>query len=105
MLQALRLLAFTLAGTAVLVGLPADEVVFRTDVSLIRVDAQVVDSNNRAITQLNAEDFVLRLDGRVPPIRNFASEGMPVDVLFLLWMSAPACGRMYSASSMHPARH
>src|SRR5262245_26460445 len=88
MLQALRLLAFTLAGTAVLVGLPADEVVFRTDVSLIRVDAQVVASNNRAITQLNAEDFVLRLDGRVLPIRNFASENMAVDVLFLLDVSA-----------------
>src|SRR5215471_8288190 len=89
MLQAARLFAFTLAGGALLVALPGDdEVVFRSDVSLVRVDAQVVDSNNRAITQLNAEDFVLRLDGRVLPIRNFASEGMPVDVLFLLDVSA-----------------
>jgi Mg-chelatase subunit ChlD len=89
MLQAARFLAFTLAGGALLVALPADdEVVFRSDVSLVRVDAQVVDSNNRAITHLNAEDFVLRLDGRVLPIRNFVSEGMPVDVLFLLDVSA-----------------
>jgi VWFA-related protein len=52
------------------------------------VDAQVVDSSNRAITHLNVEDFVLHEDGRVVPIRNFASEEMPVDVLFLLDVSA-----------------
>jgi VWFA-related protein len=66
---------------------PADDVVFRSDVSLVRVDAQVVDSGNRAITHLNVEDFVLREDGKVVPIRNFASENMPVDVLFLLDVS------------------
>ena len=56
--------------------------------SLVRVDAQVVDSGNRAITHLHAGDFILREDGRVVPIRNFASEDMPVDVLFLLDVSA-----------------
>ena len=65
-----------------------DDLVFRSDVSLVRVDAQVVDSSNRAITHLHAGDFVLREDGKVVPIRNFASENMPVDVLFLLDVSA-----------------
>jgi VWFA-related protein len=65
-----------------------DDVVFRSDVSLVRVDTQVVDSSNRAIIHLHATDFVLREDGRVVPIRNFASENMPVDVLFLLDVSA-----------------
>src|ERR1700733_1916938 len=64
-----------------------DDVVFHSDVSLVRVDAQVVDSSNRAIIHLHAGDFVLREDGRVVPIRNFASENMPVDVLFLLDVS------------------
>jgi VWFA-related protein len=64
-----------------------DDVVFHSDVSLVRVDAQVVDSSNRAIIHLKATDFVLREDGRVVPIRNFASENMPVDVLFLLDVS------------------
>ncbi len=64
-----------------------DDLVFRSDVSLVRVDAQVVDSSNRAIIHLKASDFVLREDGRVVPIRNFASENMPVDVLFLLDVS------------------
>ncbi|HLG98002.1 MAG TPA: VWA domain-containing protein [Bryobacteraceae bacterium] len=76
---------------ALAVLLPAwaqDPLVFRSDVSLVRVDAQVVDRDNRAITHLQAEDFVVREDGRPAAIRNFASEEMPVDVLFLLDVSA-----------------
>jgi len=79
-----------------------DDLVFRSDVSLVRVDAQVVDSGNRAITHLHAGDFVLREDGRVVPIRNFASENMPVDVLFVLDVSAsmrPHVQRIADASA------
>src|SRR6202167_6680299 len=81
----LPLLACALA-TGLLAG--DDDVVFHSDVSLVRVDAQVVDSSNRSITHLHAGDFILREDGKVVPIRNFASENMPVDVLFLLDVSA-----------------
>jgi len=87
MFRAAYLLLF---GSALITGLLIgdDDLVFRSDVSLVRVDAQVVDSSNRAITHLHAGDFVLREDGKVVPIRNFASENMPVDVLFLLDVSA-----------------
>ena len=79
------LLALILAGGL----LPAqDDVVFHSDVSLVRVDAQVVDGDNRAITGLRVTDFILREEGRPQPIRNFASENMPVDVLLLLDVSA-----------------
>src|SRR5579864_6308148 len=85
-------ICFFLSATAAAVLLfasPADDdVVFRSDVSLVRVDAQVVDSGNRAIGLLTVDDFVLREEGKVVPIRNFASEEMPVDVLFLLDVSA-----------------
>lgn len=64
------------------------DVVFRSDVSLVRVDVQVVDRDNRAITGLRAEDFVLREEGRPQQIRNFAREDMPLDVLFLFDVSA-----------------
>ncbi len=64
------------------------DVVFKSDVSLVRVDAQVLDRNNRAITGLRADDFVLREEGKPQEIRNFASENMPVDVLLLLDVSA-----------------
>ena len=76
-------------------------VVFRSDVSLVRVDVQVLDRENRAITGLQAEDFVLRDEGRVQQIRNFAREEMPLDVLFLLDVSAsmrPHVERIASAA-------
>src|SRR5205807_940337 len=64
------------------------DVIFRSDVSLVRIDAQVVDRDNRAITRLRVNDFALREEGRPQPIRNFGSENMPVDVLMLLDVSA-----------------
>ncbi len=85
-------------------GLPAmrgADVVFRSDVSLVRVDAQVVDRDNRTITGLEANDFVLRESGEQRQIRNFASEEMPVDVLLLLDVSGsmgPHVARIASAS-------
>jgi VWFA-related protein len=78
------------------------DVVFHSDVSLVRVDAQVVDRDNRAITGLRISDFVLREEGRPQPIRNFASENMPVDVLFLLDVSGsmrPHVQRIADAAS------
>src|SRR3984957_10477321 len=86
MLRASYLLLLACAlGTGLSAG--DDDVVFHSDVSLVRVDAQVVDASNRAIVHLHAGDFVLREDGREVPIRNFAAENMPVDVLFLLDVS------------------
>lgn len=78
-----------------------DEVVFRSDVSLARVDAQVLDRSNHVVTGLDAEDFVLLVDGKPQTIRNFAREEMPVDVLFLIDVSAsmrPNVERLASAS-------
>lgn len=61
--------------------------VFRSDVSLVRVDAQVLDYNRRAVTGLRVTDFVLREEGQPQEIRNFANENMPVDVLLLFDVS------------------
>jgi uncharacterized membrane protein YgcG len=64
-----------------------DPAVFKTDVALTRVDAQVLDREGRTVTNLRAEDFVLRMNGQLLPIRNFASENMPIDILLLLDVS------------------
>jgi VWFA-related protein len=64
-----------------------DDVVFESDVALSRVDAQVVDRDGRAVTGLQVRDFVLRVDGKVQPIKNFDSENMPIDILLLLDVS------------------
>jgi VWFA-related protein len=84
--------------------LPAgdDDVVFRSDVALVRVDVQVLDNSHRAVTGLRAEDFVLREDGKTREIRNFANEEMPVDVVLLLDVSAsmrPHVERMSEAAN------
>src|SRR2546421_13054738 len=77
------------AAAGLLAAAPAeDDAVFRTDVSLVRVDVQVLDRDNRAITDLRAQDFVLREEGQAQQIRNFARENMPVDVLLLFDVSA-----------------
>jgi VWFA-related protein len=90
------LLTFIVIATAA-----DDPVVFKSDVALSRVDAQVIDRDGRAITGLQADDFVLRMNGRVLPIRNFASEAMPIDILLLLDVSGsmqPHVRRIASAA-------
>jgi VWFA-related protein len=64
-----------------------DNPVFHSGVALVRVDTSVVDRDNRAITGLRVEDFVLRESGRTQQILNFVSETMPIDVLLLLDVS------------------
>jgi VWFA-related protein len=64
-----------------------DPTVFRSDVRLVRVDAQVVDASNKTIPDLRAGDFRLVENGRPRQIKNFLAEDMPVDVLLLLDVS------------------
>jgi VWFA-related protein len=95
------LLAVASAGSLLPASDTGSDVVYRSDVSLVRVDAQVVDRDNRAVTGLTERDFVLREDGRPQQIRNFASENMPLDVLMLLDVSAsmrPHVQRIASAA-------
>ncbi len=79
-----RLIAFAALAAGILL---ADDVVFKSDVALSRVDAQVVDRDGRAVSGLQVRDFVLRVDGKVQPIKNFDSESMPIDILLLLDVS------------------
>jgi VWFA-related protein len=75
--------------------------VFKSDVALTRVDAQVLDQSGRAVTGLRVQDFVLRVNGRPVPIRNFASENMPLDLVLLLDVSGsmePHVQRLAAAS-------
>ncbi|MBI5280262.1 MAG: VWA domain-containing protein [Candidatus Solibacter usitatus] len=67
---------------------PGGDIVFRSDVSQVRVDAQVLGRDNRPVTSLAVTDFVLYEEGRQRPIRGFATEEMPLDVLFLFDVSA-----------------
>lgn len=82
-----RLFVLLLAAAGLAAASGDDPPVFRSDVSLVRVDVRVTGRDGRAIPRLTAQDFVLRDNGRIQPIRNFASEEMPLDVLFLIDVS------------------
>lgn len=76
------------APTPAPAGEPEGETpIFRSDVSLVRIDAQVLGRGNQAITNLRQEDFVLREEGQTQEIRHFSREEMPVDVVLLLDVS------------------
>ena len=79
-----------LAAPAAAVATPQADVppvTFRSDVTLGRVDAQVVDGGNHPIRGLRVQDFILRVDGKPQEIRNFQTEKVPVDVVLLLDVS------------------
>jgi VWFA-related protein len=98
------LLLFAYAGFAA--ADDTNNITFHSDVALVRVDAQVLDRENRAITGLRVEDFVLREQGHVVPIRNFASENMPIDILLLLDVSGSMRVHVQRlADACHEAMH
>uniref|UniRef100_Q029H1 von Willebrand factor, type A n=1 Tax=Solibacter usitatus (strain Ellin6076) TaxID=234267 RepID=Q029H1_SOLUE len=79
-----------LAATTAAVATPQSDVpsvTFRSDVTLGRVDAQIVDGENHPVRGLTVQDFILRVDGKPQEIRNFQNEKMPVDVVLLLDVS------------------
>ena len=82
-----RTLLLAALAPAVFLAQDADNPVFRSDVSLVRVDVQVLDRTSRPVAYLQKEDFTLRENGKTLPIVNFASEKMPIDILFLLDVS------------------
>jgi VWFA-related protein len=88
-LFAITTLFLLTAPTAVFATPQADAppVTFRSDVTLGRVDAQVVDGENHPIRGLRVQDFILRVDGKPQEVREFQSEKMPVDVVLLLDVS------------------
>jgi VWFA-related protein len=78
-----------------------DPVVFRSDVALVRVEAQVVDRSNRTIQGLGSRDFVLRESGKFQNIQGVDSENLPIDLVLLLDVSAsmrPHIQRVSAAS-------
>lgn len=88
-LLAITALCLLAAHTTAVATSSADDppVTFRSDVSLGRVDAQVVDGGNHPIRGLRVQDFILRVDGRPLEIRNFQSEKVPLDLVLLLDVS------------------
>lgn len=61
--------------------------VFRAGVSLVKVDAQVVDRNGRVVPDLTAADFLIHDEGQARTIAHFGRESEPLDLVLLLDVS------------------
>lgn len=73
-----------------------DEVpLFKTGVSLVKVDVEVQDSAGAGVSGLSSGDFILYDEGQRQSIADFASESQPVRVLMLLDVS-PSMSRHLS---------
>ncbi|MGH9674236.1 MAG: VWA domain-containing protein [Bryobacteraceae bacterium] len=73
--------------------------VFRTGVTLVRIDAEVVD-DGRALTDFGRDDFRVFDDGKPQAIVQFAAELTPLDIVLLFDTSAsmkPAVERVTDA--------
>jgi VWFA-related protein len=105
----LAIATFCLLPAPVAVAAPqADDprVTFRANVTMGRVDAQVVDAGNHPIRGLSAQDFILHVDQKPQEIRNFQSEKMPVDLVLLLDVSRSMESHIRRvANASHEALH
>jgi Ca-activated chloride channel homolog len=80
------LLIFAAAGLAQQTPPPGEEAIFRSGVSLVRVDAQVV-QGRRTIDGLTKEDFRIADEGRPQAVEYFGRESEPLWVVLLLDVS------------------
>jgi VWFA-related protein len=76
-----------LAIAAAAAPLYSQEHVFRSGVSVVRVDVQVLGTSAAAVTDLDRNDFVLKEQDRAVPIRYFGRDEQPLDILLLLDVS------------------
>ncbi|HYI97817.1 MAG TPA: VWA domain-containing protein [Bryobacteraceae bacterium] len=72
---------------AILASAQDDVPLFRTGVSLVKVDAEVEDTSGAGIPGLRPNDFRVYDEGQPQAISDFASEAQPLHVLMLLDVS------------------
>ena len=79
-----RILAWIAGGT--LVCSAQDTPLFRTDISLVRVDAEVTDGT-QLLAGLHKEDFLIKDNGQPQPILYFSQDVLPLDLILLFDIS------------------
>lgn len=81
------LLCAFLVGSAVVYAQAAPaqdgDIVFRSGVSLVRVDAEVVDQTGQVVSGLTKNDFIVRDEGAPEQLVNFSFEEEPLDLILL----------------------
>lgn len=71
-----------------------DDVVFHSGVSLVRVDAEAVDTSGAVIPGLTKEDFRLLDEGKQQTIVNFSFEEEPLDLILLFDTAGSMHGKL-----------
>jgi VWFA-related protein len=69
-----------------------EPVTFRTGVSLVHVDAEVLSQDGRILTGLHKEDFRVFDERKEQPILQFAAEEQPLDLILLFDISGSMRG-------------
>lgn len=77
----MKLLVIILMGAAI--GRPQNDPVFRSGVSLVRVDAEAVDTGGRIIAGLTKDDFRVLDEGSAQTLVNFSFAEEPLDLMLL----------------------
>jgi hypothetical protein len=89
-----------LFGLLLFLGIAAasaqDDVIFRSGVSLVRVDAEAVDTNGRVVPGLTRDDFRVLDGGQPQPLVNFSFEEEPLDLILLFDTSGSMRGKLLS---------
>ncbi|HEY8549912.1 MAG TPA: VWA domain-containing protein [Vicinamibacterales bacterium] len=99
-------IAIALVGTMASVTLPAQQdppasgggFVFRSRAELVNVTATVKDRNERFVTGLERDDFVLYEDGAPQPITHFSDERVPVSLGLVVDTSGSMEGEKWLAA-------
>jgi VWFA-related protein len=86
------LVAGLTVGCAILWG--QEETVFRSAVSLVRIDAEVLDSAGSIVEGLKKEDFRLQDQGVGQPLSNVTFEQEPLDLILLFDLSGSMRGKL-----------
>jgi VWFA-related protein len=76
------------------IALAQDGVVFRSGVSLIRVDAEAIDAGGHVAAGLTKDDFRVLDDGVAQPLVNFSFEEEPLDLILLFDTAGSMHGKL-----------
>ncbi len=88
------ILALAAAGTVTATA--QDDVVFRSGVSLVRVDAEAVDAGGRVVSGLTTADFIVLDEGKAQTLVNFSFEEDPLDLILLFDLAGSMHGKVLS---------
>jgi VWFA-related protein len=93
----MRLLSLlVVAAAAVMTAAPQGDVVFRSGVSLVRLDVEAVDTNGRVVPGLTKDDFRVLDNGVAQLPGNFSFAEEPLDLILLFDTSGSMRGKLFS---------